>query len=76
MADERPAVPDPFLAAVKAVPHREDCITLELGWSCSCDREERIAKGLRAAVSYDTGETRAKEIQEYILAAFTEAARG
>ena len=45
----------PFLEAVQAVQHREDCPSFPLAGApgrgmgyCNCDRDERIARGLKA----------------------------
>jgi hypothetical protein len=35
--------------AVKAVPHREHCADQEY-LACTCDRDERIAKGIEAVM--------------------------
>lgn len=46
--------------AVQAVPHRENCAVHNEGWAshgehgpepCDCDRDERIAKGIEAAMN-------------------------
>lgn len=44
-----------ILDAVRAVPHEPDCgaaVSLEEGaYPCDCDRDERIAKGIEAALT-------------------------
>ena len=60
-------MPDsPWLAAVREVPHAPTCsVTLELAnapyammkprYTCTCDRDARIAKGVEAAVRSGVG---------------------
>ena len=79
------SAPNPFLDAVRAVPHRDDC------WAegsyceadgtsgylyCNCDRDERIARGIKAAIVKAMMEREwPTTTWGHIMAAFIEAAK-
>jgi hypothetical protein len=75
-----------ILEAVKAVPHRKDCAVFLEGWPslgeadagpCDCDRDERIAKGIEAAVNESWGHgnlnSASARADAMVIAAFVKA---
>ena len=71
---------NPFLDAVKAVPHHEACPSFPLAGApgqgmgfCNCDRDERIAKGLLEALLIARRGGRHPSNADAEIAAFTEA---